>query len=300
MRTIEYQNLKWIDILRPTEEELKFLEERFSVHPIILEEIRTPTNHPLAELYKTYLFFILHFPELQPETHRIRGLEVDYVITQDTLITIRYEDFADFETLWSVVEQNPTKYLKETTGFLFYRLMKYLLDRTFPELDQIREEIRQSEEQIFQAFDEDIIGRIASIKRQILNFIQAVKPQRSVWESIRGHALEFWGDKIKPHFSDLVADYNRTLNLIETYREIIDSLHLTSSSLLDHKRNYVVKVLTVFTAIILPLSLLTSIYGMNIAHLPLADRPEMFWWFIIAMAVVTIGLLLYFRRKRWL
>ena len=299
MRVIERQNLKWVDIFKPTDEDLKFLEG-MNFHPLIVHEVKTPTYHPLIESYQTYLFWILHFPSWDPKKEQIRGVEIDFLVTKEALITIRYDDFGDFDEFWNDADTNKEKYLDKTTGHLLHRLVKKLFNNMFPELDRIKEAIDQLENEIFEEFDENIIEKIASTKRQVLNFLGAVKPQKIVWDAAPHHVLNFWGERLKPYFSDLIADYNRTLYAVETYKEIIDSLHLTSSSLLDNKRNYVIKVLTIFTAIILPLSLLASIYGMNLSHLPGAARDDAFWWFLGGTLAVTAAMLIYFRKKKWM
>lgn len=300
MRVIEYQNLKWIDILNPSEEEMKFLEEKFGFHPLILKEIKTPTYHPLIESYKAYLFWILHFPNFDSVDRQIQTVEVDLLITQDAFITIRYQDFSDFEEVFQLAKNNCASYFNKTTGHLVYLLIKGLFHRTIPEIDSIKESIDQSEDQIFQAFDENVIEKISMIKRQVLDFVRAIKPQKAIWEDVPEIILGFWGERLKPYFSDLTADYHRLLHLAETHREIVESLHQTSSSLLDHRRNYAIKILTIFTAIILPLSLAASIYGMNLTYLPMAGHPAAFWWFLAGMFLVTISMLYYFRKKKWI
>lgn len=300
MRTIEYKNLKWIDILNPKEDEMKFLAEKFGFHQLILNEIKIPTYHPLIESYKTYLFWILHFPNFNSGDEQIQTIEVDLLITKDALITIRYCDFADFEEIFQSAKESPASYLNKTTGHLVYSLIKGLLHKTFPELDSIKRAIDQSEDQIFQAFNEDIVEKIALIKRRIIDFIRAIKPQKATWDVLPEIILDFWGEGLKPYFSDLAADYNRILHFAETHKEIVDSLHLTSSSLLDHRRNYAIKILTIFTAILLPLSLFASIYGMNLVHLPLSSHPSAFWWFVGGMILVIILMLGYFHKKKWI
>ncbi len=299
MRVIGHQNLKWVDVLKPRDEDIKFLEENFEFHHLILEEIKTPTCHPLVESYRDYLFLILHFPDMDAN-ERIQAIEIDFLITKNTFITIRYEDFDDFEKIFAEVQKNPDHRLDKTSGHLLHFLIKRLFSETFPELDRIKEEIDRCEDKIFQTFDEQIIEQIASIKRQVLDFTRALKPQKSVWEDMPEVVLSFWGERLKPYFSDLIADYNRTLHFVETHREVIDSLHLTSSSLLDSKRNYVIKILTIFTAIILPLSLVASIYGMNLLYLPLANHPLTFWLFLGGMFLATILILLFFRKRKWI
>ena len=299
MRVIERQNLRWVDILKPTDEDLKFLEG-MNFHPLIVHEVKTPTYHPLIEYYQTYLFCILHFPSWDPQARQIRTIEIDFLVTKEAFITIRYQEFKDFEDFWSDANSGTKADFGKTTGHLLHQLVKKLFNNTFPELDRIKEAIDTIEDEIFEKFDENIVEKIAAIERQILGFMRAIKPQKAVWDAIPQHVLNFWGERLKPYFSDLIADYNRTLSAIETHKEIIDSLHFTSSSLLDNKRNYVIKVLTIFTAIILPLSLLASIYGMNLSHLPGAARDDAFWWFLGGTFAVTAAMLIYFRIKKWL
>ncbi len=300
MRIIEYKNLKWIDIFEPTEEEMQLLKKKFGFHSLILEEIKTPTYHPLIEIYRRYLFLILHFPNFDAATEQIHGIEIDFLITKRALITIRYQNFSDFEEIFQEAEKKPTQYFNGTTGYLFHGLIKKLFIKTFPEIDRIKEEIDKNEDQIFQAFDEKIIEQLASIKHQVLSFIRFIKPQKIVWDAAPEILISFWGESLKPYILDLIADYNRTLHLVETHKEIIDSLHLTSSSLLDNKRNHVVKILTIFTAILLPLSLFASIYGMNLANLPFSQDPSTFWWLLFGMFIVTVFMLIFFHKRKWL
>lgn len=301
MKTIEYQKLKWIDILNPTDEDLKFLKEKFPFHHIIIEEIKTPTYHPIIESYKDYLFWIIHIPHRETEHNEIiKAYEVDFLITSDVLITVRYNDFSDFEEIFQTIQKNPEKFLDKTTGHVFHHIVKKLFNKTSPELDKIKEAIDEIEDRIFESFNEELIEDIAKLKRQAIDFLKAVKPQKSVWDNAFAVTLEFWGERIKPYISDLIADYNKIVLVAETHKEVIDSLHLTSSSLLDNKRNYVIKILTVFTAIILPLSLFASIYGMNLSYLPLAKDRSSFWIFLGGMFAVTAGMLLYFKHKKWI
>jgi len=300
MRVIEYENLKWIDIVKPGEQEANFLERQFGFHPLIVEEVKTPTYHPLVESYGAYLFLILHFPNFNFDNQQIQNIEIDFLVTKDILVTVRYQDFSDFDAIFSTIENNPGQYLNKTTGHLFHAIVKRLFNKTFPELDRVKEAIDKTEEEIFKRFDEHIIEEIAYIKHEIIDFIRALKPQKSVWESSPEILLDFWGERLKPYISDLIADYNRTLHFAETHKEVVDSLHLTSSSLLDNKRNYVIKILTVFTAILLPLSLIASIYGMNLVHLPLANDPRAFWWFLWGMILITVGAVTWLKKNKWI
>jgi magnesium transporter len=299
MRETKYDGVRWIDILKPTDKDIKFLADNFNFHHLLLEEIKTPTYHPVLESYETYLFLILHFPNFYRRTSQIQSVEIDFLITKDTLITVRYQDFPDLDAIFSEIEKNQVSDPDKTTGHLLHHLTKQLFSKMFPELDRIKESIDNIEDRIFKQFDDNIIEKIAQIKRQILDFVRALKPQKAVWDAAPEVALEFWGERIKPYVLDLIADYNRTLYFTETHREVLDSLHITSSSLLDNKRNYVIKILTIFTAFLLPLSFIASIYGMNL-HLPFDDDPMTFWWLMSVMTFGTFLGLAWLKKNKWL
>lgn len=299
MREIKYDGIRWIDILKPTDKDIKFLADNFNFHHLLLEEIKTPTYHPVLESYETYLFLILHFPNFYRRTSQIQSVEIDFLITKDALVTIRYQDFPDFDNIVADIQNNQELYVDKTSGHLLHYLTKQLFSKMFPELDKIKESIDDIEDHIFKQFDDSIIEKIAQIKRQILDFIRSLKPQKAVWDSAPDIVIEFWGERMKPYVLDLVADYNRTLHFTETHREVADSLHITSSSLLDNKRNYVIKILTIFTAILLPLSFVASIYGMNL-DLPFDHEPMTFWWLIGVMTVGTLMALAWLKKNKWL
>lgn len=299
MRILTLKKLTWIDILKPQEEDIGFLRENFDFHPLILKEIKNPTLHPLFEFYRTYLFWILHFPSWRANSHII-SQEIDFLITGNTLITIRYNSFDDFEKIFKEIKEDEKKLRLETSGHLFYQIVRQLLDDTFPELDKIKEKTDQIEARIFIRLDEEIIEKITELKLNIINFIRAVKPQRSIWETAEDKVLEFWGEHFKPYFSDLFTDYRRILHIIETHKEVAETLYDSFDTLLSNKRNYIIKILTIFTAIILPLSLIASLYGMNLEYLPFASHPLAFWGFAIFMLGASVLALFYLKKKEWL
>jgi len=299
MRQLKLKNLTWIDIVKPHNGDLDFLQKNFNFHSLILKEIKQPTYHPLFESYNTYLFWILHFPDWEKNSH-ITSQEIDFLITRNVIITIRYSNFKNFDEIWRNIEQNYSKMKLEITGHLFYQIVRKLLNNTFPEINHIKEIIDEMEDKIFIDPDEKAVIKVNDLKRTIIDFLKTFKPQQFVWENSQEEVLFFWGERFKPYLSDLVTDYRRILHLIDTYWAIAKTLNYSLEAIFNDRRNHVVEILTIFTAIILPLSLLTSLYGMNLAHLPFANHPFAFWGFIILMAVSSILALAYFRYKKWL
>ncbi len=276
------------------------LEKEYGVHPVILDELRTPTLHPLFESYGSYLFAVMHFPHLNDAQQRMETVEIDFIITKHAIITIRYRSFPDFDEVFRDM-QSEDMHEEVMPGHVFHRIIKALIKKTAPEITHIRQAVDAAEDAMLDYIDDRNIERLALVKRLVLDFLRALRPQKALWEEdVPEAGLAFWGDSMKPYVSDLSASYNRILYLAENYLSTIDSIYLTSSVLLDNKRSNVIKILTLFTAIILPLSLITSIYGMNITHLPGSGNPHIFWWFAGGMTVVAISMYGFFRYSKWI
>jgi len=299
MRTITHGSITWLDVVKPSDEDIATLSENYGFHPLILEEIKTPTYHPLLEVYEKYLVLILHFPHLNTETDRIEVVEVDFLITKEALITVRYQSFSDFERFFEQTTEEGRGFAK-TTGHLFHHIVKDMIKQTFPELDAIAKTIDELEDQIFDSIRDEDIEEIAHTKRKILDTLRALSPQASVWDAAQTTARQFWGDRMKPYTADLIADYHRALNVTQTHLDALDAIHHTASSLLESRQNRIMKTLTIFTAVMLPLTLVTSVYGMNVAKLPGADNPMMFWWLVWSLLSMSVAIMSYFSFKRWL
>lgn len=302
-RVFQKDNLKWIYINQPAQEDLDFVKNSFEFHPFVLESVVAPTLHPALEEYKDHLFLILHFPIIFREKVANLALEVDFLVTKNTIVTITYQTYKRLEEFFDkAAEDSDTqkRFKNHTSGKLLYGIIDYLLSRLLEDVDFLEAETTRIEGEIFETPSHQIVEDISHARRDVLDFRKTLTATKPVLEILPQAAVKFYGEEMDPYFTDLVTTEHRIHHLVENHKETIEALNSTHESLLSSRTSRIVAVLTIFSAIILPLNFLASLWGMNYENLPLSSHPYGFWIFSGAMLLIAAGLFAIFRSKRWL
>lgn len=289
MRELKIKNISWISLVRPTEDDIKELHERFpQIHPLILEELSTPTIRPRVENYDHHLYMVLHFPKFVPGAEKSVSYEIDFILMADVLVTVQYDNITTLEDFWHESEDEVVseRYGKSPIHILYYLLRQFMIT-SMRELDQIQEVIDSLEEKVFSGREKEILEDISYIKRDILDFRRALKPQHLTLSSLVSQGTQLYGEKVRPFLSDLVGEYLKVWDLLETHKETIDALYETNNSLLTSRINEVMRVFTILTFINFIPTTIANIYSMNIKNIPLADWPRAFWAIIFIMVLTT-------------
>lgn len=303
MITIKSPNVTWLDIKNPSPKELKYLAENYNIHQLILDGLEKPTVRSQAEDYNGYVYLVLHFPVFNRNKKISESVEIDFIITPDTLISVRYEELEPLDDFLRKCKQPSGAVRKNVLSkgaiFLFFHLMKEMYSFSSRQLDHMDEKISQIEEAIFSGHHKEMLLALSLARSDVLNFLRTLRPQSTVLESllVRSESFEI---KAKPYLVDLLGEHNRVLNQADNNRETIEGLQTTNDSLLDHKTNDVIKMLTVITFIALPLTLISSLFGMTSQNIPLVDRPNAFWIIITIMLSVAATFIIFFKSKKWL
>lgn len=292
MREQKIQHITWISIIKPTADDIEELQRRFpEINSLIIEDILSATLRPHVENYETMLYAVLHFPRFLEHEHRTITNEIDFVITKDAIVTVQYDTIPVLEDFWHECEgKDPSvrsQYGKTPIHLLHY-LVRHFYATSLRELDVIQEKIDVIEEEVFVGREKEILADIALLKRNVLDFRRAAKPQLMTLESLTTRGVHFFGDRVKPLLTDLVGEYLRVWNLLENHKETLDALYETNNSLLAAKTNNTVLAFTVLAFMSFIPMAIASVYGMNIV-LPLAERENAFW----VLASLMIGLTLF-------
>lgn len=291
MRELKVKNTRWVSLVKPSREELQELERQFSqIHALAMEDLLSPTIRPFVENYETHLYLVLRFPRFLEHEHRTVAYEIDFILFHDTIITVQYDDIPVVENLWHKCEneepQVQSRYGKTPVHILYY-LLRGFFAQSLRELDSIQEKIDVMEEEIFSGREKEILEDIALLKRNVLDFRRAAKPQLITLESLTAKGLEFYGAQFRPFLVDIGNEYLRVWNLLENHKETLDALYETNNSLLATKTNNAVLAFTILAFISFIPTAVANIYGMNIA-LPLADRENAFVAVLSIMAMLTL------------
>ncbi len=299
-----YKKLTWIDCERPTRDEITSLMEEYNIDPLVAEELLSPTRKPRIERYAQHLFLILHFPALR-HTHRYEQTlqEIDFVIGNTFLITVRYdavdaiEKFAQVFETNVILEQSP---IGDTAGYLFYFLIKKLYHSLEHELEYIDSGLEGVEGRIFAGKERAMVAELSLVGRDLADISKAVGYHEEVLASLERFGVVFFGEPYRDYMKHIMSEYHRIKHQLSASKNFFDELRETNNSLLSTKQNEVMQTFTVMAFITLPLSLVASVFGMNVDHTPIAGHQFDFWIVVLLMAILSLVMFSLFKYRKWL
>ena len=294
--------LTWVHAERPGALEVAYLDERFGFHELDLEDVLSKRQRPKIDGYPEYLFVVLHFPFYDKSVRRLNAAELDVFLGPDFLITLPNAELLPVTHLFRRCEDDPElrQELFRGSGYLLYHVLDDLFDYCFPILDKIGHKLDAIEDDIEQEeASHEIVRDISRAKQEIISYRKIVKPQRPTLRLLERHVERFLPEDLELYFDDLVDASERIWDILDNYKEVVEALEATNESAISHRQNDVLRVLTVFSAVLLPLTLLASIFGMNV-DVPGDGTAGAFWVIVAAMVAVFSGLVAFFRWRRWI
>jgi magnesium transporter len=302
VEVLEHEGLRWINIESPGPLERAWLEEHFEFHALDYEDVMSRNQRPKIDEYPDYLFIVLHFPVFDKTVGRLNAAELDLFVGPDYLITLPNSPLPPVEYLFERCrssEEVREQLFSSGTGFLLYKIVDDSFDYCFPMLRKMGNKLDRIEGEIFEGRAEEVVRDISNAKQEIINFRKIIRPQRSVLRDLERTKQRYLAPDLEIYFDDIVDASERIWDMLENYKEVVEALEDTNESLISHRVNDVLRVLTVLSVSILPLTLIASIMGMNL-DFPFARTVHAFWVTIGIMVVLLGGMLAYFRHRRWL
>ena len=174
-----------------------------------------------------------------------------------------------------------------------------LFDYCFPILDKIGHKLDSLEDDVFEGRSEEVVRDISNVKQEIISYRKIIKPERSTLRLLERHVERFLPEELELYFDDIVDAAERIWDILDNYKEVVEALEDTNESVIQHRQNDVLRILTVFSVVLLPLTLITGFFGRNV-HFPGFETAWAFWLIFAGMVATLIGLLAFFRLKRWL
>jgi magnesium transporter len=302
VEVVEQDGLRWINIERPMPVDRAWLEEHFEFHPLDYEDVLSRNQRPKIDEYDDYLFIVLYFPVFDKTVGRLNAAELDIFIGPDYLITLPNTPLPPVEYLFERCrssEEVRQNLLSKGSGYLLYRIVDDSFDYCFPMLRKIGNKLERLEEDIFEGKAEEVVRDLSNSKQEIINFRKIIRPQRAVLSDLERTKQRYLAEDLEVYFDDIVDASERIWDMLENYKEVVEALEDTNESVLSHRVNEVLRVLTAFSVVILPLTLIASIWGMNVG-VPWEGKTHGFWIVLGGMVVLLAGMVAYFRRRGWL
>ena len=299
---VEAPGLRWINIERPRAADMAWLEEHFDFHPLDLEDVRSRNQRPKVDEYDDYLFIVLHFPRYDKKVARLNAAEVDIFVGADFLITLPNEPLQPIEYLFERCRTNEEireDIFSKGPGYLLYKIVDDSVDASFPMLAKMGNKLDHIEEDIFEGKGEEVVRDISNVKQEIINFRKIVRPQRAAFRDLERNKARYIAEDLDIYFEDIIDASERVWDMLENYKEVVEGLEATNESAIAHRTNETFRVLTAISIIFLPLTLIASVFGMNV-RVPGQGSLQAFWIVMAVMAAVVVGVAVFFRRRGWL
>ena len=302
---ITQEGLTWINIEKPTSKETDYLAQNYPFHQLDLDDCLSRIQRPKIDEYPNYLFIVLHFPIFSKEAGVTIPSQVSIFIGDDYLVTLHSGVLKPLTKLFKdcQINEEARQENMKSPGYLLYRIVDRLIDYCLPITNKIMANIEKVEDDIFDTTGRGTVREISILRRDIISFRRIIWPMRAVISTLERRTKHFTAEDMKVFWDDAVDHIDKIWDNLDECKEIIEGLKDTNDSLYSHLTNEVIRVLTIIATIMMPLTLVASIYGMNI-RLPggQGDNGSLLSFFVILfiMLLAICGMLFFFRRRRWI
>lgn len=296
-------SVTWVDLESPTHEELDTVMTEFGVNARIEEEIISPTPYPISITFPEYQYMVLHFPTAQG-TDTTRSQEVDFIVGKKFLITARYEVVEPLHNLHRVFEAEELLGVpgsESQAEVLVEQILRRLYGAISNEAEQVLRMLERIEQDIFTGKERMTVRAISNVSRILLRFDTVLARHKYPLTDFLTELTKtsFFGKKFEEHAERIEAEREHAAALVASYRAVASELRVTNDSLLSAGQNEVMKVLTIMSFIILPMSLITGLFGMNVDAMPVVSGPYAFVNILIIMGIAALSFLGFFKWRRW-
>jgi magnesium transporter len=303
VEVLSHGRVTWVNIEKPTPEDMGYLRAHYSFHPLDLEDCLSRIERPKIDEYDDYLFIIMQFPVFDQEHRVSRPGELDIFIGAGYLVTVHDGNLWPIARLFDDCQTEEAirqKHMGRGASRLLHDVIDRLVDYCFPIMYKVDANIREIEDDIFTEDMRGVVQEISWVRRDIIALQRIVKPQIAIVANLEHKDRPFIREELDVYFGDVLDHLYKAWDMLEDHRDVIEGLSDTANALTSYRINEVMKILTIISVIILPLTLLSGIYGMNI-DLPLnEDSPFTFLIIVLLMVVMAGGMILYFRKRRWI
>ena len=298
---LEHPGIKWFQVTGVHNSDiLNEIGNLFKIISLDLEDIANTTQRPRIEEREDYIFMVFKIIQLEPETREVNIEQLSMILGSDYVITFHETTPLIFESLQTRILTGLGRVRKMKSDYLVFAITDIIIDQYFTLIESIGETIEETEEELIAAPGQSSQEAIYKLKRRLGYVKKSIWPAREVLNQLQHSDHELINEDTKIYFRNI---YDHTIQIIETLESLRD---LTSGmmdlylSTVSYKMNEIMKVLTIFSTIFIPLTFFAGVYGMNFKYLPELEWRSGYFIFWGIMITITIVMLFYFRRKKWL
>ena len=275
------------------------LANLFALHPLTTEDISNTHQRPKAEEFDNYLFFALKMLSYEEQSNTIVNENVSLILGENFVISFLEREGEVLDPLRQRIRSSKGRICNEGADYLAYAIMDGVVDEYFITLEKLGDHIEEIDDQILTAPDASHLKELHRLKREIVFLRKAVWPLREKISTIEKSSSRLIGDVMRPFLRDLYDHTIQIIDMVETYRDIIGSMHDTFLSSISNRMNEVMKVLTMIGTIFIPLTFIAGVYGMNFVNMPELKWRWGYFGLLGVMLLLGLTMLAFFKRRKW-
>jgi magnesium transporter len=302
VEAINANGVLWVDFFRATREEITLLSEVFHFHPLAIDDCLRPVFRPKVDAFEDHIFMITHGADPAAQKSRgLRTLELDTFLGRNYLVTLHQTTLHSIQQMIEECERAPNQTLSRGADFLLYMVLDRMAENYAPILSRTEAQVARLEDHVLKGtVSNDVLPELMRLRREMLHLRRVLFAQRDAINLLSHQGAGVVTDRARVYFRDVVDVYQRALEVIEIERDALSSARDTHLTMISNRTNEIMKTLTTIATIVMPMTLVTGIYGMNFKAMP-----ELSWQFGYFFALAIMGaiggvMVYYFRRRRWL
>jgi magnesium transporter len=293
-------NGKWIEIEKPSSEDIDFLRREFPTFKLTnLEDSQERVQRAKLDLFEDHMFMSVTVPINYIQGKRLSALEFSFFLTKDAIVTITQEKTDLFKEEKQEGDHVANIKLEDTPSLLAYRFLEKLYDTSSKTVDTLGRAINEIDANILDVRSSSIIRNISIVQRNLIYFTTTLHAAIPCFEELENKSINFGDSTIKEYWGDLVDTLKQQRDLIEDFDGLLSKLAKAHENVLSYHTNHVIHVLTIISVIFLPLNLIAGTFGMNFSYIPAASHFLGFFLAIFMMFLVALGMILIFKYKKW-
>lgn len=294
--TVTWINLSGIHDL----EMIESLGKRFNLHSLTLEDLVNTNQRPKAEVFPNYLFIVLKMMDYNETANTVDVEHVSLILGENYVISFLEDEGDVFDTVRERIRSSKGRIRGIKSDYLAYSLMDAVVDHYFLAVERIGDFIEEIDDRLLTDPRPDDIQEIHRLKRDILSLRKAVWPLREEVGAIEKSESPLIHQETRVFLRDLYDHTIQVIDMVETFRDLLGGMHDTYLSSISNRMNEVMKVLTIIATIFIPLTFIVGVYGMNFEHMPELKWPWGYYLLWTIMFAVGCGMVVYFKRKKWM
>ena len=295
-------DLTWISLNNPTKKEIRDMVEELDIKPYLAHDLSTPVPRSYTECTDKTLKITIDYPVVKRDDLK-QPHEIKLLVTKTHLVTVQFGEIDavhQFKKEFEVVSLLKNPGLKATAVHIMFSLLHYLLNGLHHKLDYLNGRINVIDEAIHVEQEREMVREISKISRRIISFRYILQTQEQILSNVHSSISKPFGTEYVDGIKELSRHHHQVIRRLRSISDMVDELRETNIGILTTKQNEIMKTLTIIAFITFPLTLFTSIFGMNTIATPIVGHVYDFWIIVGIMLIVSTGLFYYFKYKKWI